>query len=408
MRKLLAAKCLALLLLCSVSQLGQLQAAPPIQTLFVIALENHNWTLTGGSTTQIKGSTAAPYINSLINPLNSNSAQVSYADAYYAAGNAVHPSEPNYIWAEAGTNYNPTSSTSVLADLDPSLANGNLFVSVPHLTAQMNTAGVSWKNYQEDYQILNSTTPTGGSPLVSKSGTSSTVTNPYYGTKQYDYAPKHNPMAFFSDTQTQNVGTLAQLSTDLTNNTVGRYNWITPNQFNDMHSVLSTGFTYNSVVYSGGSQQAIAQGDRFLSIVIPQIMATTAYQNNGAIIIWFDETIGSDTTSATIPEIVISPLAKGNAYHNVIPYNHSSDILTAEEIFQLGGTLNNLIPTSEYSAFGPGNLNAVRTANDLSDLFQSGAIPSTVPEPSSLALFGIGMVALAFLRSMTGYPQAIS
>ena len=68
---------------------------------------------------------------------------------------------------------------------------------------------------------------------TSSSGTSGSVINPYYGTGQYNYAPKHNPMAFFTDTYNQNVYELSQLFTDLNNNAVGRYNWITPNQYDD-------------------------------------------------------------------------------------------------------------------------------------------------------------------------------
>ena len=37
-------------------------------------------------------------------------------------------------------------------------------------------------------------------------------------------------------------------------------------------------------------------------------MASEAYKDNGAIIIWWDESEGGDTTNYTIPEIVISPL----------------------------------------------------------------------------------------------------
>ena len=35
---------------------------------------------------------------------------------------------------------------------------------------------------------------------------------------------------------------LQQLFTDLANNTVADYNWITPDQFNDMHTTLSAGY----------------------------------------------------------------------------------------------------------------------------------------------------------------------
>jgi len=35
---------------------------------------------------------------------------------------------------------------------------------------------------------------------------------------------------------------LRQLFTDLNTNTVAEYNWISPNQYNDMHTTLSGGF----------------------------------------------------------------------------------------------------------------------------------------------------------------------
>ena len=113
-------------------------------------------------------------------------------------------------------------------------------------------------------------------------------------------------MAFFADTATQNVKQISQLSADLAGNAVGRYNWITPNQYNDMHSALTGGFTYHGTAYTG-DQAAVAQGDSFLSIVVPQIEASSAFKNNGAIVIWNDETEGGDTTTFADTEIVISP-----------------------------------------------------------------------------------------------------
>ena len=47
----------------------------------------------------------APFINSLVNGTSGISDQVAYATNYINAGVGVHPSEPNYIWAEAGTNF---------------------------------------------------------------------------------------------------------------------------------------------------------------------------------------------------------------------------------------------------------------------------------------------------------------
>jgi phosphatidylinositol-3-phosphatase len=332
--------------------------------IFVIALENHNFTQPGTQTSpqQILGNPAAPFINSLLTPGNPNAAQVSFATAYYNSGTGVHPSEPNYVWAEAGSDFGFHS------DADPSPADGNVFYEQAiHFTGQLNGARIPWKNYQEDIELA-------ASPTNSASGTNGPV-NPYNGTTQYNYAVKHNPMAFFAVTALQNVYPLDQLFTDLNDNTVGRYNWITPDQYNEAHSSLNGGFTYMGVHYTG-DQSAVAACDNFLSIVIPQIMASKAYKNNGVIVLWMDESEGGDDTNHTIPEIIISPLAKGNAYASSVPMNHSSDIKTWEEVFGLPA-INNLIPGSETNNFG--GYNNVATVNDLSDLF----VPGAIPQPSA-------------------------
>jgi hypothetical protein len=338
-------------------------ATAPAQTvsnIFVIAMENHNFTQPSGNKKpqQILGNPAAPFINSLITPGNPNAAQVSYATAYYNAGNGVHPSEPNYVWAEAASDF------GVHTDADPAPANGNTFYDQSnHLTGQLNAAGIPWKNYQEDVEFS-------ASPTNSTSGTAAT-TNPFNGTSQISYAVKHNPMAFFADTAIQNVFPIEQLFADLTDGTVGRYNWITPNEFNDAHSALKGGFRYTGTHFSN-DQAAIAQGDNFLSFIVPELMASPAYQSNGVIVIWWDETEGGDDTNSTLPYIVISPLAKGNAYASSVPLSHSSDIKTWEEVFGLA-EINNPIPATETNVFG--GFNTVSAANDISDLFVPAAIP---------------------------------
>ena len=105
---------------------------------------------------------------------------------------------------------------------------------------------------------------------------------------------------------------MSQLKNDLNNNTVAKYNFITPNQFNDMHSGLAGGFTYKGNNYTGDAAK-IAQGDNFLSIIVPQIESSAAFKNNGAIVIWNDETEGENASNAnqfTSMEIVISSLLK--------------------------------------------------------------------------------------------------
>ena len=158
------------------------------------------------------------------------------------------------------------------------------------------------------------------------------------------------------------------MQTDLTNNTVARYNLITPDQYNDMHSSLNTNFTYDGVTYDANTdQEAVALGDNFLSKIIPMIEASQAYKNNGAIVIWFDESEGGNTTQFSLPEIVISPLAKGNAYQSTLTCTHSSELKSMQELFGV-------------SAPGGGFLGDASTpgTNDLSDMFKPGALTPPV------------------------------
>ena len=340
-----------------------------VGAIFVIAMENHNFTQPTNQTSpqQIFGNPAAPFINSLITPGNPNAVQVSFATAYCNAGKGVHPSEPNYVWAEAGTDF------GVHTDADPRAASGNTFYQQAlHLTGQLNAAGISWKNYQEDVELS-------VSPTNSVHGTNGPV-NVFNGSTQFDYAVKHNPMAFFAVTDVQNVYPFSQLFSDLQSEGTARYNWITPDQFNDAHSSLNGGFTYNGVHYTGDAAN-IAQGDNFLAQIVPMIMASPTYRTNGVIIIWWDESEGGDDASRTIQEIIISPLAKGNAYASSLPLSHSSDIKTVEEILGLP-FLNNLIPASETNVLG--GYNNVATVNDLSDLF----VPGVIPAPAAAATAG--------------------
>ena len=385
---------------------------PGIGDVFYIEMENHNFTQpnanVGALSTiqQIQGNPAAPFINSLITPGNPNAAMVSYATQYHnvlatPSGNnpSIHPSEPNYVWQEAGL-------TGPLNDADPF---PNNIVNAPNLSGLLQAAGISWKSYQEGIDLL----PTSGTvnqpgansltntvapqsqwtvPLKSFSGTSPSYTNPYNGSHQYNFSPKHDGQLFFTDTnggnsfspsnpESQFYAPLEQFQTDLNNNTVARYSLITPDQFNDMHSTLSGGFTYNSIHYTGDSAN-IAQGDNFLSKIIPMIEASAAFQNNGEIVIWNDETEpqnSSDTTfndfNHTSLEIVISPLAKGNAYASTLNYTHSSDLKTLQETYGV-------------SAPGGGFLGDANTpgTNDLSDMF----LPSPGATVQNNTLFLVG------------------
>jgi prepilin-type processing-associated H-X9-DG protein len=370
-------------------------------------MENHNWTQLAsvpGGIEQIFQNPNAPFINSLVNGtavafvdghVENISEHVSYATAYHnvlATPNGsnphIHPSEPNYLWAEAGTNF------GVLNDNDPFRVPGGTNQNTnQHLSTLLTKAGKTWKSYQEDIDLMRSASgqlidvplPQNlrTSPIVSFSGIFAPgYLNEYNDANQFNYAVKHNPMAFFTDTNGGNDITtsnplaglyapLQQLAFDLAEDRVADYNWITPNQFNDQHTALTAGFAGLT-----GDAANIRQGDNFLSRIVPVIMSSKAYKDGGVIILWWDES-ESDGTSGdngddfnhTIGEIVISNLAHENEnglpYASSIDFTHSSDLRTMQEIFHVKAT-------SGGSPF----LGDAANATDLSDLFKPGVIPT--------------------------------
>jgi len=399
-----------------------LSVNPTLGDVFYIEMENHNLLQPSSVTSpqQLAGNPAAPYLNSLMTPGNPNAAQTSYAINYYNAqynlpSVSIHPSEPNYVWQEAGL-------TGPLNDADPYANTPNNIVNAPNLSALLQNAGIPWKSYQEDIDLATTAGANGNIPgnigapgmppfltstvapqsqwtvpTSSFSGNSSAYTNAYNGSNQYNFAVKHDGQLFFtatnggSDTapnfsplnpEAKYYAPLQQLQTDLNNNTVARYNLITPDQYNDMHSSLTGGFTYNGTHYTG-DQAAVAEGDNFLSIIIPKIEASQAYKNNGAIVIWYDESEGGNTTQFTLPEVVISPLAKGNAYQSTLPYTHSSDLKSMQELFGV-------------SAPGGGFLGDASTpgTNDLSDMFKPGALTPPVQAVEGLPLVNAPVASL--------------
>lgn len=364
-------------------------------------MENHNWTqpanqFTGGIQ-QIFQNPAAPFINSLVNGtavarINGRDVRISehvaYATNYHnvlatASGNNphIHPSEPNYLWAEAGNNFGILNDNDPFAATNPSNQN-----TTQHLVTQLTKAGRTWRSYQEDTdlatvagQLTNVPLPRAQwtVPLKSIAGVFAPGNfNQFNGSNQFNYAAKHNPQVFFTDSNggndsspsnplSQQYAPLQQLFADLENNNVADYTWISPNQFNDQHTTLTGGFKGLT-----GDPAKILQGDDFLRQIIPVIMASKAYKENGVIIIWWDESEqdgvagdNPDDLNHTIGEIVISKLARENVhgvpYASTVNLTHSSDLRTMQEIFGLRPILGD-----------------AANAADLSDLFKEGAIPN--------------------------------
>jgi hypothetical protein len=281
------------------------QSAPgSIKTVFLIVMENHDWS-------SIQGNPSAPYINKTLLP------QASYALNYHnPPGN--HPSLPNYLWLEAGTNFGIHNDGSPYE---------NHQSTTQHLVTLLNNTGISWKAYEEN--ISGKECPLNGNDL---------------------YAPRHNPMVYFNDVTNNNdlqsphcishERPFSELAGDLQKNTVARYNFITPNVCDDMHNLLGC-----------ATMDPVKNGDTWLSKEIPMIMASKAYMDGGVIIITWDEAAHDD---APIGLIVLSPLAKGNGYTNNIHYTHSSTLRTIQEIFRVKPLLGD-----------------AANATDLSDLFKT-------------------------------------
>jgi len=352
--------------------------ADDVKKVFVIAMENHNWTQPSSQTNpqQIFQNPAAPFINSLVNGTSGISKQVAFANGYINAAVGDHPSEPNYIWAEAGTNF------GVNNDDDPyhkDCTPDTVQFTNQHLSAFLTVARKSWRSYQEDTDVDTTNTVLPMSqwtvPLFSRSGVNSPGVNAYNYTAQYNYAAKHNPMVYFADTnggcdtsasnpQRLNYAPLQQLALDLANNTVADYTWITPNQFNDQHTTLANGYGQYPNSGSTADSGRIAQGDNFLARIVPLIMSSDAYQDHGLIVLWWDESEGGDDPSRTLPFIIISRDAHRNVngvpYSNTIQYSHSSFLRTMQEIFKVD-------PPHHYNWLG-----GAATATDLSDLFEPG------------------------------------
>jgi len=256
--------------------------APHIKTVFIILMENKNWI-------EIAGSASAPYINDTLLPM------ASHAELYFNPP-ATHPSLPNYLWLEAGTSF------GIINDDPPGV---NHQGTRRHLVSLLQANGISWKAYQEDI---------GGNdcPLVA-SGL---------------YAPKHDPFVYFDDVTDKldpnsanciaHVRPFGELAADLANNSVARYNFITPNLCNDMHDVCPP------------TNDAIRQGDDWLAQHLPAILDSAAYQAGGAVFITWDE---GNLSDGPIGMIVLSPFAKGNGYKNFIRYTHGSTLRTFQEIF---------------------------------------------------------------------------
>src|SRR5438128_2816993 len=208
-----------------------------------------------------------PYLNSLAN-------RYGVATNYF--GN-THPSIGNYFMLTAGqivTNNDSYSNT----------------VNVDNIVRQLLAHGKTWKAYEEDL-------PSPG----------------YIAPNTAGYARKHCPLSFFSDvinrlTEIKNLIPFTQFAQYLANNQLPSYSFISPNLCNDAHDCpLST-------------------ADTWLRNNIDPLVTSPLFQNDGILVIVFDEA-GSDNTNGggKIAWVVVSPKAK-TGFKSTTVYQHQSTL----------------------------------------------------------------------------------
>lgn len=249
-----------------------------VRTIFVIVMSTQNWS-------SVKGSSDAPYINSLL-PM-----AASANDYFSPPGSPSQLSLPNYFWLEAGTSFG-------IANDAPPIVNHQSTSS--HFATALMQAGLSWRTYQEG--IDGKTCPMTSNGL---------------------YSPIYNPFVFFDDVANNpsvcvsHVRPYSELAGDLANNTVARYNFIKPNLCNAMHQACPS------------ISNAVRQGDNWLAQEVPRILSSGAYQAGGALFIMWDHPRSG--TEAPVGMIVLSPFAR-KGYSNTIHYTHGSALRTFQQM----------------------------------------------------------------------------
>ena len=258
---------------------GTTTTAPTYQHVVWIWFENHSYS-------DIAGSSSAPYFNSI-------ASDCGVATNYH---NLSHPSLPNYVGATSGL------AVTSLKKFDPDCSPSKKCSSAG---SSIFGQGETWKAYEDSM-------PSTCDP--SNSG---------------EYAVRHNPPPYFAALTTCSTDDVpyTQLATDLANNALPAFSFVTPNLINDMHD------------------GTIAQGDSWLSSNLPTILASPEYTSGTtAVFVTFDEGTGgkngencaTNTTdnSCHVLTMVISPSTPAGSTSATL-FNHYSLLATTEQILGL-------------------------------------------------------------------------
>jgi phosphatidylinositol-3-phosphatase len=274
-----------------------------IQTVFVIPMENRNWS-------DIKGSSEAPYINKTLLPM------AAYANNFL---NPLHPSLPNYITFEAG------SDLGVTVDGLPSQF---AQATHEHLSEQLHNAGISWRAYVESI--------TGKDCPLTPEG-------PKDINGSQEYVPRHFPQIYFTDMTNDNdeqssyciqhAELFSRLAGDLKNNAIGSYNFVVANLCDIGHDPC------------GGNE--VSHFDTWLKENLPAILNSSQYKaGHVLVIILADE---ARTGDGPTPLILLGAGVKKD-YSNDINYSQGSVLRTLQEIFGVSPFLGSAAKANDFSA----------------------------------------------------------
>jgi len=268
------------------------------QHVFIIMMENTGYT-------SLIGNPNAPWINFAAQTYG-------LATSYFGVS---HPSQPNYIAATSG------STNGVANDNDTT-------INVTNIVDQIEASGRTWKAYMQSLSLCN------GNLLASSCGNQL-------------YERKHDPFVSYKDVQNNparmaNIVDFSQFSTDLANNKVPDYSWISPDQCTDMHG---RGGPSTDPCNFGNVQGLIATGDAFLSSTVNEIMNSSAWNGNSIIFITWDEsgfpfvdTSGCCDANPGGGHVVMLTISHSDhsARTSSVAYNHYSMLSTIEGGWQLG------------------------------------------------------------------------
>jgi phosphatidylinositol-3-phosphatase len=262
---------------------GQLKFPSKIQYVWIILMENHNWTGNNAGASfgdpDIKGNPLAPYINGWL------LYHAAHAEQYFNPPRN-HPSAPNYIWLTAGTNF------GFFADNTPAQDNITSNAQLFHLLTQ---AGISWMNYaEEDFG------------------------NPEYDDCPLDFSEvdvNHVPAVYFADDTNDfnsqspfciaHVRPYSQMATDIADHHVAHYNFISPSLCHDGHEGISPCDDQEPA-------DNTLRSDQWLKENVPLITDSPEYKKAGLLVIVWDE--AEDTaqfSDGPIGFFILSPFAKG-------------------------------------------------------------------------------------------------